>query len=183
MAIGRPSKIHLTVTVTNSETSAKEEVPITEAICRMVALGVWPGNAAQSHGITRQTLHTWRTRGEAAQALAAEHTPDGEEIDYDLIPEADRPYAAFLDALTCAEARGLAWHELNVRKAASGNREAGGRLSLEFLARRQRDQYAREVKLEHGGKVAVEVEGEVDDAIEGMIEQLAAGDGSDPRGE
>lgn len=180
--MGRPSKIHLVVTVTNADTQAKEEIPITEAICRMVGLGVWPGNAAQANGIRRQTLHNWRTRGEAAQALALEQAED-DEIDYDLIPEEDRPYAEFLDALICAEARGLAWHELNVRRAAQGNREAGGRLSLEFLSRRQRDQYAREVKLQHGGKVAVEVEAEVDEAIEGLIEQLAAGDGTDPRGE
>jgi len=179
---GRPSKIHLSVKVTNGETGAKEEIPITEAICRMVSLGVWPGNAAQSYGVSRQTLHTWRTRGEAAQANAAEHS-DGEEIDFDLVPEDDLPYALFLDALSCAEARGLAWHELNVRKAAQGNREAGGRLSLEFLARRQRDQYAREVKLQHGGKVLVEVEAEVDEAIEGLVEQLGTGDPSDPRGD
>lgn len=177
---GRPSKIHLTVTVTNGETGAKEAIPITEAICRLVSLGVWPGNAAQSHGVSRQTLHSWRTRGEAALAVAAEHA-DGEEIDYEAIPEEDRPFAEFLDALSCAEARGLAWHELNVRKAAQGNREAGGRLSLEFLARRQRDQYAREVKLHHGGKVMVEVEAEVDEAIEGLVEQLGAGDPRDPR--
>jgi hypothetical protein len=180
---GRPSKIHLSVKVTNGETGAKEEIPITEAICRMVSLGVWPGNAAQCYGVSRQTLHSWRTRGEAAHAAAAEHTPDGEEVDYESMPEEDRPFAEFLDALSCAEARGLAWHELNVRKAASGNREAGGRLSLEFLARRQRDQYAREVKLEHGGKVMVEVEAEVDEAIEGLVEQLGAGDPSDPRGD
>jgi hypothetical protein len=181
MAGGRPSKIHLCVKVTNPDTDAKEEIPITEAICRMVALGVWPGNAAQANGIRRQTLHNWRQRGEAAQAIALEQR-DGDDIDYELIPEEDRPFAEFLDALSCAEARGLAWHELNVRKAASSGREAGGRLSLEFLARRQRDQYAREVKLEHGGKVAVEVEGEVDEAIEGLIEQLGTGDLSDPRG-
>jgi len=181
--MGRPSKIHLRVKVTNPDTKAKEEIPITEAICRMVSLGVWPGNAAQSHGVSRQTLHSWRTRGEAALAVAAENTPDGEEIDYDAIPDEDRPFAEFLDALSCAEARGLAWHELNVRRAAQGDREAGGRLSLEFLARRQREQYAREVKLEHGGKVLVEVEAEVDEAIEGLVEQLGAGDSSDPRGE
>jgi hypothetical protein len=179
---GRPSKIHTTVTVTNAETNAREEIPLTEAICRMVSLGVWPGNAAQAHGIRRQTLHNWRTRGEAAQAVALEQS-DGDDIDYELIPETERPFAEFLDALSCAEARGLAWHELNVRKAAQGNREAGGRLSLEFLARRQRDQYAREVKLEHGGKVAIEVEGEVDEAIESMVEQLAASKVDDPRGE
>jgi hypothetical protein len=170
------------VPVTNPDTQAKETVPITEAICRMVSLGVWPGNAAQAHGIRRQTLHNWRTRGERAQALALEQGDD-DEIDYELIPDEDRAYAEFLDALTCAEARGLAWHELNVRRAAQGNREAGGRLSLEFLARRQREQYARNVKLEHGGKVAVEVEAEVDDAIEGIMETLGAGDDSDPRGE
>jgi hypothetical protein len=182
MAIGRPSKIHSRVTVSNPDTQAKEEIPITEAICRMVGLGVWPGNAAQAHGVSRQTLHSWRTRGEAAQALALEQT-DGDDLDYELIPDEDRPFALFLDALTCAEARGLAWHELNVRRAAQGNREAGGRLSLEFLARRQREQYAREVKLEHGGKVLVEVEGEVDEAIEGLVEQLGAGNPDDPRGD
>lgn len=183
MPAGRPSKIHTVVTVTNPDTQAKEEIPITEAICRMVSLGVWPGNAAQAHGIRRQTLHNWRTRGEQALAVAQEASED-DEPDFDAIEDDERAYAEFLDALSCAEARGLAWHELNVRRAASSGREQGGRLSLEFLARRQRDQYAREVKLEHGGKVLVEVEEEVNDAIADLIEQLptiGAGDPSDPR--
>lgn len=178
---GRPSKIHTSVTVTDQETGAKSEVPITEAICNLVALGVWPGNAAQAHGVSRQTLHSWRQRGEAALALAHEHAEDGEDLDLDAIPEPDRPFAAFLDALTCAEAKGLAWHELNIRKAASSNREAGGRLSLEFLSRRLRSTYGREVKVEHGGKVNHVVEQEVDAAIDDVIERLAAGDDSDPR--
>jgi hypothetical protein len=182
MTIGRPSKIHTSVEVLNPETKAKEELPITEAICRLVSLGVWPGNAAQSYGVSRSTLHNWRQRGERALAVAAEQT-DGDETDYELIGEQDLPYALFLDALTCAEAQGLAWHEINIRMAAQSNREAGGRLSLEFLSRRQREEYARNMKLEHGGKVAVEVEAEVDQAIDGMVEQLSAGKSDDPRAE
>lgn len=174
MPAGRPSKIHLTVPVVDPDTKTTRETPITEAICALVALGVWPGNAAGSYGVSRQTLHTWRLRGADALAAAAEHLEDDEAVDYSAVPEAERPYAEFLDALTRAEAKGLTWHELNVRKAAASGREGGGRLSMEFLARRLRSEYSRELKVEHGGKVDFEIEKGTDERIEELLAQLDA---------
>jgi len=170
---GRPSKIHLRVQAIDPDTKVAKELPITEAICNMVALGVWPGNAAGSYGITPQTLWNWRQRGADALAAAAEHL-DGDDpaIDYTAIPETERPYAEFFDALSRAERKGLAWHELNVRKAAASGREQGGRLSLEFLSRRLRSEYSRQVNVEHGGKVDFKIEQETDERIDELVAKL-----------
>jgi len=184
--MGRPSKIHNLVDYTDPESEEKrEQRPITEAICAFVAFGVTPANAAGMHGITRETLLNWRAKGEEYEAIedeaAGEYDPDAE---IDSANHAHAPFVEFFRRLTRAEASGLAWHEANVRRAAASGKEQGGRLSLEFLARRQRADYSRNMRLDHGGKVNVEVEGELDEAIEGLMSQLsgaAAGDASDPR--
>lgn len=183
--MARPSKIHLVVDYTDPASEEKREKrPITEAICAHVAFGVTPANAAGMHGVTRQTLHNWRARGEEHALIRDEADADTNSANLAEVDEEHAPYVAFFDALSRAEAEGLAWHEANVRRAAESGKEQGGRLSLEFLARRQRADYARNMKLDHGGKVAVEVEAELDEAIEGLMGQMgavAAGDASDPR--
>jgi len=168
--MARPSKILSTISLKDPETGETEETPITEAICRYVTLGAWPGNAAQACGITRQTLHNWVSRGE-------EWSGGDEEV-----PEEHRVYVEFFDALTRAEARGLMWHEMNVRNAAQSSREQGGRLSLEFLSRRLRNVYGREVRVEHGGKITHEVEAEVDERIEGILASLGSSGEAAPAG-
>lgn len=172
MPAGRPSKILQTVKAVDPDSKVEREVPITDAICSLVALGVWPGNAAGSYGIGRTTLHNWRLRGADAISAAAEHLADDEEIDYAAIPERERPYAEFVNALTRAEHKGLTWHELNVRRAAASGKEQGGRLSLEFLARRQREHYSRNIAVEHSGKVDFEIEQGTDERIDELLAKL-----------
>lgn len=187
--MARPSKIHLRVDYLDPADlkTMHEDQWIVDAICAQVAFGVTPANAAGMFGITRQTLHNWQTKGEEEAAVEAEHEGEGEynpDAVTDPANQARSPYLEFFDKLTRAEAEGLAWHEANVRRAAESGKEQGGRLSLEFLARRMRAEYARNMKVSHGGKVGVEVEGELDEAIEGLMGQLAAtaaGDASDPR--
>lgn len=138
--MARPSKLLQHVEV-EAPDGGKEVVSMTEAICRLVKLGVWPGNAAAAHGVTRTTLNNWRNRGGDYG-----EDPDLERIAAEA-PD-DLPYVEFLAALTRAEAQGLAWHEVNVRKAAQSGKEQGGRLSLEFLSRRQPSVYSRRLEID-----------------------------------
>lgn len=134
---GRPSKIHDRVTLPVFEGIGPErELPITEAICLLMERGSYPTNAAKACGISENTLGNWLRYG-----AEWEDTPLTE------VPEDRRPFVEFLRRATRAEASGLVWHELNVEAAARNSRDRDGRLSLEFLARRQPKVYSKRVEV------------------------------------
>ena len=133
---GRPSKIHDRVTLPVFEgLGPPRQLPITDAICLLLEEGVYPANAAGACGVSPSTLSNWLRYG-------------GEWEDTDLadVPEDRRVFVEFLERAKRAEATGLAWHERNVALAARG-RDRDGRLSLEFLARRQPKVYSKRVEV------------------------------------
>jgi transposase-like protein len=160
--VGRPSAIYDEV-VFKSEAGAEERLSVPDALVRYLELGVYIETACGAIGIHPATFYNWMARGE--EHKLPDDAPEGAKP-----PEAERVYVDFFEAITRARERGIAWHEVNVRRGA----EKDPRLSLEFLARRRRDQYAREVKVKHGGKVKHEVEGDVDERIENLLEGLAS---------
>lgn len=137
---GRPSKISTSVTLPAVEGIGPErELPITDAICLLLEHGSYPTNAAKACGISENTLTTWLKRGASWQdADPEQHDP--EDV------EANRAYVEFLSRATRAEALGLVWHEVNVRRSASAAHGRDGRLSLEFLARRQPNVYSKRIE-------------------------------------
>lgn len=133
---GRPSKIHDHVTLPVFEGAGPErELPITEAICGLIEKGVYPSNAAKACGISETTLANWLRYGAEWEDTAIQD-----------VPEDRRPFVEFLGRAFRAEAIGLAWHEQNVKVAARG-RDRDGRLSLEFLARRQPKIYSKRIEV------------------------------------
>jgi len=135
---------------------------LVNGILAMIELGVYPTHAAQANGISESTLANWLARGEEwAEADPADY-PEEEA-------ENIAAYVAFLGRAIRAEARGLAWHEINVRAASANNRDRDGRLSLEFLARRRPAVYSRRDRLDvsHGGREPAPVD-------RGTFEEVAA---------
>jgi hypothetical protein len=131
----------MTVTLPAMEGIGPErEMPITDAICLLLEQGSYPTNAAKACGISEATFANWLNRGAAwADADPAEHS--------EAEMEANRVFVEFLSAATRAEARGLVWHEQNVRRSAAQARDRDGRLSLEFLARRQPNVYSKRIEV------------------------------------
>ena len=161
---GRPSKILNVVESMDPNTGQITYEPITEVIVRYVALGATQDSAAGAHGIDDSTLAYWKKRGAEVRAeQRAEHRT---------LTEEETAYAQFSEDVARAEQRGLMWHELNVRKAAASGKEQGGRLSLEFLARRRRAVYGREVAVKHDGTVKVEHHTTFDAEVEELVEAL-----------
>lgn len=135
--MARPSKITETVTLPVMEGIGPErQMPITEAICLLLEQGSYPANAAGACGISPSTFSNWLRYG-----------AEWEDLPIDEVPEDRRVFVEFLEAATRAEARGLVWHEQNVRRSAAQSRDRDGRLSLEFLARRQPNVYSKRVEV------------------------------------
>lgn len=137
MGIGRPSKITEVVTIPPMEGYGPErQMPITEAICFYLEMGSYPTNAAKACGVSESTFANWLRYG-----------AEWDDTPIDDVPEDRRVFVRFLGAATRAEARGLLWHEQNVRRSAAESRDRDGRLSLEFLARRQPNVYSKRVEV------------------------------------
>lgn len=111
-------------------------MPITEAICLLLEMGSYPTNAAKACGVSENTFANWLRWG----AEWADKDPDE-------VPEDRRIHVEFLSSAMIAEARGLVWHEQNVRLAGT-DRDRDGRLSLEFLARRQPNVYSKRLEVQ-----------------------------------
>lgn len=139
---GRPSRIHEVVTIRDPKTDSEVEIPLTEALCRYLKAGCFIDNAAEALGISRTALFNWQRRGREALAIAQEHAAEGAELE---IPEADQPYVDFVISITRARAKGFTWHEANLRRHA----ENDGRLSLEYLARRDPRRYGKRIEIDH----------------------------------
>lgn len=134
---GRPSKIHDLVTLPAMEGIGPErQMPITEAICLLLEHGSYPTNAAKACGVSESTLSNWLRYG-----------AEWDDTPIEDVPEDRRPFVEFLGNATRAEARGLVWHEANVRRSAAASRDRDGRLSLEFLARRQPNVYSKRIEV------------------------------------
>lgn len=114
---------------------------LTQAILTLIGEGVYPTNAARACGITEQTYAYWLAQAQEWGDADPADYPPGEE-------EKIAAYVAFSSAAARAEALGLAWHEQNVFRAAANGTEQGGRLSLEFLARRMPKVYGRKDRLD-----------------------------------
>ena len=191
--IGRPSRILDVVETQDPETGEISYDSIATLIIRFVGMGASQNTAAGAHGVDDSTLAYWKQRGFEEREL--------QQRENKVLDETETAYAAFSEAVVRAEARGLMWHELNVRRAALSGKEQGGRLSLEFLARRMRETYGREVAVKHDGAVTVthEIEAKIDREIVELEQQLglaspqagenggsaprllAAGNGDEPR--
>lgn len=175
---GRPSKILNVVESLDPDTGVETEQPITKVILRFVSLGATQQTAAAAHGVTSTTLEYWKKRGaEVRKAQAEQHRT---------LTEEETAYAEFSEEIMRAEARGLMWHELNVRKAAASGKEQGGRLSLEFLARRQRAVYGRHDRVDHKAEVSVkhttDFDAEVADLVAAMERSATDADDRTPAG-
>lgn len=134
---GRPSKITERVTLPAMEGIGPErELPITEAICSLLEHGCYPANAAGACGISQSTFANWLRYGAEWEGTPVED-----------VPEDRRVFVQFLEDATRAEHRGLTWHEQNVRVSAARSRDRDGRLSLEFLARRQPSVYSKRIEV------------------------------------
>jgi len=134
---GRPSKITTTVTIPAMEgIGPEQQLPVTDAICLLLEHGSYPTNAAKACGISEGTLRNWLQAG-----------AEWDDAPIEEVPEERRPHVEFLRRATRAEAMGLVWHERNVRTAAASSRDRDGRLSLEFLARRQPDVYSKRIEV------------------------------------
>jgi hypothetical protein len=134
---GRPSKITESVTIPPLDGYGPErELPITDAICFYLEQGSYPANAAGACGISPSTFSNWLRYG-----------AEWEDTPIEDVPEDRRIFVEFLERATRAEARGLVWHEQNVRRSASTSRDRDGRLSLEFLARRQPNVYSKRIEV------------------------------------
>ena len=132
-----------------------EWVPMQDAICRFLALGVAIETTCGMCGITDETFRRWRARGGEWVDSAPEDIPDDE-----------KPYLAFYEATMRAQTKGIAWHEINLRRSAIKD----GRISLEYLARRFSSEYARETqRVEHSGKLGLEVD---EEKLRGRIAEL-----------
>lgn len=114
----------------------ERELPITEAICLLLREGSYPTNAAKACGITEVTFANWLRYG-----------AEWDDTPIEDVPEDRRPFVQFLSDATRAEAEGLLWHERNVKRSAAESRDRDGRLSLEFLARRQPKVYSKRVEV------------------------------------
>lgn len=148
---------------------------LVNGILAMIELGVYPTHAAQASGISESTYANWLARGqEWADADPAEY-PEGEA-------EAITAYVAFLGRATRAEARGLAWHEINVRAAAANSRDRDGRLSLEFLARRRPATYSKRDRLDvtHGGREPAPVDPGTYEQVRESFEAVGLPEGITP---
>ena len=134
---GRPSKIHDLVTLPVMEgIGPPRQMPITDAICLLLREGSYPTNAAKACGISEVTFSNWLRYGGEWDDTAIED-----------VPEDRRPFVEFLSDATRAEAEGLVWHERNVKRSSAESRDRDGRLSLEFLARRQPKVYSKRVEV------------------------------------
>jgi hypothetical protein len=100
-----PRKIPLILqTRTLTTEDGKEEVTVGDLIVKACRLGAFRSEAAAAASVSRTTIHNWEQRGEDAIAAAQEHLEAGEQVTEADVPEADRPFVAFVNALNEAEA-------------------------------------------------------------------------------
>lgn len=164
----------------------ERQLPITDAITFLISRGVYPTNAAKACGISEVTLANWLSQGAEWDEFEPDDYPPERAVDI-------AAYVAFLSRSTRAEALGLALHEQNVYYAAMSGREAGGRLSLEFLARRMPKVYSKRDKLDVsvGGREPAPVDEKAAIEAREVFERVAVPAGIDvadvlpalPRGE
>lgn len=147
------------------------ELPITEAILELIRMGIYPTNAAKTCGISESTYANWLARAQEWAEADPEEYPDDQA---DVVAA----YVDFADAAEAAEAQGLAWHERNVYLSAMSGREQGGRLSLEFLARRMPKVYGRRDRLDvtHGGREPAPVDTPTLAEAQASFRAVGAGD-------
>lgn len=119
------------------ESGDKREVTFGQLVVLGVRSGGFRAEAAAAAGISRTTVFNWAKRGDDALALAQEHTEDGEQVKVEDVPEKDRPYVDFVNALEEAEAQAEQWHVRNLKTHA----EKDPKVSQWFLARRWPDRW------------------------------------------
>jgi hypothetical protein len=107
MSRGRPSKINQVVRVRADGT----EITAADQVIERIQLGLDLQSAADSAGISRQTLHNWRLQGARRRAEAA----NGKRL-----TPAQQRYVDFLDALERAEAEAEANRLAIISRTAQG---------------------------------------------------------------
>lgn len=144
--MARPSRIHETVVFRDAQRGTEETLPITEAICRYLEAGSFINHACEAVGLTVSGMRKWILRGEAW----LRPDEDGNAPDRASVPESEIPYVEFVESVTRARARGVVFHELNLRRHA----DKDPRASMFFLERRAPNEYGRRLKVEEAGSTA-----------------------------
>lgn len=148
------------------EDGSKVEVTVGQLIAMTVRAGAFRAEAARIAGISRTVIFNWTNRGEDALAIAMEQVAEAEDLKAEDVPEADRPYVDFVNALEEAEAQAEVWHVRNLKEHAKKD----PKVSQWFLARRWPERWgAREHPDSSGGWTLADLERLVDEAdqIEG----------------
>lgn len=145
----RRSLIHdkVKITVLDPDTGAETEHHVTfpQALCKLLEAGSHLENAAAAMGLGKRTIFQWIARGrEHMPAGFDEMTEEERERALAGVAEGERPFVLFSHEAERARARGIVWHELNVTRGARED----PRLSLEFLARRQPQNYSKRLEID-----------------------------------
>lgn len=129
------------ITERNPDTGEERQVLVGDAVVRAVQAGASVELAAESVGVSKQTVYNWISRGEewADPPVYTRGKLKGEPKP---IPEGERVYVDFLDAFTRARASGKVWHVANIRRQA----EDDWRASAFFLERSDPENWARRDK-------------------------------------
>lgn len=159
-----PRKIPLILQTRTIETEGgNKEVTVGELIAMTVRSGAFRAEAARIAGISRTVVFNWANRGEDALAAALEKVEHGDQLQVSHVPEAERPYVDFVNALEEAEAAAEVWHVRNLRRHA----EKDPRVSQWFLARRWPERWGpREHPDSSGGYTLADLERLVDEAAQ-----------------
>lgn len=131
------AKINETITERDPLTGAEKQTKITDAILRALRAGAYVEDAAEAVGLSKQTIYNWLSRGEEHQ-------------DSEKVPQAQRPYVDFLDAVTRAKAEAKVWHLANVRRHAAED----WRASKWWLSVVDPDRWSERHRVEHSGSGA-----------------------------
>lgn len=144
----------------------QEEVTLGDLVVMAIKVGAFRAEAARAAGISRTSIFNWAQRGEDAIALAQEQQADPDEdveVTADDVPEKDRPYVDFVNALLEAEASSEVFHIRNIRR----HSEKDWRASAWILARKWPERWgSREHPDSTGGYTLADIERLMDEAVE-----------------
>lgn len=144
---------------------------VIEEFARHMRVGLYLEDACGLVGIVKQTAYNWLQWGEAALLEAGGNLRE--------VPEEQRAYAEFLDAVTRAEATAISNNLLIIERAAAEDRPGDWRAAAWFIERRKprtwgKQEQRHELTGADGGPVQVEHLAHLSDA---ELDAIIAGDG------